>query len=130
MVASPECTPANSTCSDINTLSWDKELLKLFDIPENMLPEARPSSSLFGYTDKNILGAELSIGGVAGDQQAALFGQCCFDVGELKNTYGTGAFLLMNTGNKPPKASNGLLSTIAWGIGDKVTYATDFATSN
>ena len=110
---------------NINSLSWDKELCELFSIPMNMLPEVKPSSSLFGYTDKSILGAEIAIGGVAGDQQAALFGQCCFDVGELKNTYGTGAFLLMNTGEKPHITSSGLLTTIAWGIGDKVTYATE-----
>lgn len=110
---------------NINTLEWDADLLKLFKIPKSMLPEVKPSSSLFGYTDKDILGAEISISGVAGDQQAALFGQCCFDIGELKNTYGTGAFLLMNTGEKPHITSSGLLTTIAWGIGDKVTYATE-----
>ena len=110
---------------NINTLSWDEELCKLFEIPTSMLPKVQPSSSLFGYTDKSILGAEIAIGGVAGDQQAALFGQCCFDEGELKNTYGTGAFLLMNTGEKPHITSSGLLTTIAWGIGDKVTYATE-----
>ena len=110
---------------NINSLSWDADLCDLFSIPMNMLPEVKPSSSLFGYTDKSILGAEIAIGGVAGDQQAALFGQCCFDVGELKNTYGTGAFLLMNTGDKPHITSSGLLTTIAWGIGDKVTYATE-----
>ncbi len=110
---------------NINTLSWDKELCELFNIPMSMLPSVMPSSSLFGYTDKNILGAKIAIGGVAGDQQAALFGQCCFDEGELKNTYGTGAFLLMNTGEKPHITSSGLLTTIAWGIGDKVTYATE-----
>lgn len=110
---------------NINTLSWDKELCRLFSIPEGMLPKVQASSSLFGYTDKSIIGAEIAIGGVAGDQQAALFGQCCFDEGELKNTYGTGAFLLMNTGKKPHITSSGLLTTIAWGIGDTVTYATE-----
>ena len=110
---------------NIHTLSWGEELCKLFEIPTSMLPKVQPSSSLFGYTDKSILGAEIAIGGVAGDQQAALFGQCCFDEGELKNTYGTGAFLLMNTGEKPHITSSGLLTTIAWGIGDKVTYATE-----
>lgn len=110
---------------NINTLKWDGELCELFDIPMNMLPDVLPSSSLFGYTDKNLIGAEIAIGGVAGDQQAALFGQCCFDVGELKNTYGTGAFLLMNTGDKPHITTSGLLTTIAWGIGDKVTYASE-----
>ena len=110
---------------NINTLEWDEDLLKLFKIPKSMLPEVKPSSSLFGYTDKDILGAQISVSGVAGDQQAALFGQCCFEVGELKNTYGTGAFLLMNTGDKPHITSSGLITTIAWGIGDKVTYATE-----
>ena len=88
-----------------------------------MLPEVKPSSGIFGYTDVRVLGAELPIAGVAGDQQAALFGQCCFETGEMKNTYGTGAFLLMNTGDKPYMTTNGLITTIAWGIGDKVTYA-------
>ncbi len=110
---------------NINKLEWDRELLELFDIPEAMLPEVKPSSSLFAYTDKRILGAEIPIGGVAGDQQAALFGQCCFERGELKNTYGTGAFLLMNTGTEPHITTNGLLTTIAWGLGDKVYYATE-----
>ncbi len=110
---------------NISDLKWDKELLDLFSIPESMLPEVKPSASLFAYTDKRILGAEIPIGGVAGDQQAALFGQCCFDKGELKNTYGTGAFLLMNTGEEPYITTNGLLTTIAWGIGEKVTYATE-----
>ena len=110
---------------NIKTLSWDEELLDIFKIPSSMLPTVKPSSSLFGYTDKSIMGAEISIEGVAGDQQAALFGQCCFDVGELKNTYGTGAFLLMNIGDKPQISKSGLLTTIAWAIGDKVTYATE-----
>ncbi len=110
---------------NINTLEWDSELCNLFNIPKGILPTVKPSSSIFGYTDKSILGAEVAIGGIAGDQQAALFGQCCFDAGELKNTYGTGAFLLMNTGDKPYITENGLLTTIAWGIGDKITYATE-----
>ena len=108
---------------NINTLEWDNELLSLFGIPRSMLPEALPSSHLFGYTESGILGASLPIGGVAGDQQAALFGQCCFNAGELKNTYGTGAFLLMHTGEQPYMTENGLITTIAWGIGDKVYYA-------
>ena len=108
---------------NINTLEWDGELLSLFGIPKSMLPRVYPSSHLFGYTAKSVLGAELAIGGVAGDQQAALFGQCCFNAGELKNTYGTGAFLLMNTGKAPVKTNNGLLSTVAWGIGKDVYYA-------
>ena len=108
---------------NINELCWDEELLELFDIPKEILPEVKPSSSIFGYTEANILGASLPIGGVAGDQQAALFGQCCFESGELKNTYGTGAFLLMNTGDAPYMTEDGMLTTIAWGIGDKVSYA-------
>ncbi len=110
---------------NINTLTWDDELLTLFDIPKQILPSALPSSCVFGYTDKTILGASLPIGGVAGDQQAALFGQCCFSEGELKNTYGTGAFLLMNTGKKPCHTTNGLLTTVAWGIDDDVYYAVE-----
>ena len=108
---------------NIKELIWDNELLTLFDIPRAILPEVKPSSSIFGYTEASILGASLPIGGVAGDQQAALFGQCCFEQGELKNTYGTGAFLLMNTGNEPYTTDDGMLATIAWGIGDQVTYA-------
>lgn len=114
---------ARTMLYNIKELKWDKELLGLFDIPESILPEVKPSASLFGYTDTSILGARVAIGGVAGDQQAALFGQCCFERGELKNTYGTGAFLLMNTGDSPYITNDGLLSTIAWGIGNKVTYA-------
>lgn len=109
---------------NIKELCWDKELLSLFNIPYSMLPEVKPSSSIFGYTDKDALGAEVMIGGVAGDQQAALFGQCCFDAGELKNTYGTGAFLLMNTG-KVPCYADGLITTVAWGLDSGVTYATE-----
>ena len=108
---------------NIKDLKWDEELLEIFDIPQSILPTVAPSSSLFGYTDSRILGAEIPIAGVAGDQQAALFGQCCFDLGELKNTYGTGAFLLMNTGDTPCITNDGLLTTIAWGLNDKVTYA-------
>ena len=114
---------ARTMLFNIHTLKWDEELLELFNIPCSMLPEVKPSSGLFGYTDAGVLGAELPIAGVAGDQQSALFGQCCFDAGEMKNTYGTGAFLLMNTGDKPYMTTNGLVTTIAWGIGDKVTYA-------
>ena len=114
---------ARTMLFNIHTLEWDKDLLKLFNIPSSILPEVKPSSGFFGNTDVGVLGAELPIAGVAGDQQAALFGQCCFDAGEIKNTYGTGAFLLMNTGDKPYSTTNGLVTTIAWGIGDKVTYA-------
>ena len=108
---------------NINTLKWDEELLKLFNIPASMLPKALPSSHIFGYTDPKILGARLPIGGACGDQQAALFGQCRFSEGESKNTYGTGAFLLMNTGNKPKFTDSGLITTIAWGLDGNVTYA-------
>lgn len=108
---------------NIKTLEWDDELLKLFNIPKSILPEVKPSSSLFGYSDTKILGAKIPIGGVAGDQQAALFGQCCFEKGDIKNTYGTGAFMLMNTGDSPYITKDGLLTTIAWGIDGKVTYA-------
>ena len=108
---------------NINTLEWDKELLEIFNIPSSILPEVKPSSCIFGHTDTKILGAEIPIGGVAGDQQAALFGQCCFNPGELKNTYGTGAFLLMNIGEKPQITDSGLITTIAWGLDGKVNYA-------
>lgn len=108
---------------NIHTLSWDEELLSLFKIPRTMHPSVYPSSHIFGYTDAKILGASLPIGGIAGDQQAALFGQCCFEKGDVKNTYGTGGFLLMNSGDTPYICKNGLLTTIAWGIGDKVDYA-------
>ena len=108
---------------NINTLEWDKELLDIFNIPCSMLPVVNPSSHIYGYTDRTILGDEIAIGGVAGDQQAALFGQCCFDSGELKNTYGTGAFLLMNIGDKPMITDSGLVTTIAWGIDGKINYA-------
>ena len=108
---------------NISTLTWDDELLKLFDIPREILPEVKPSQGLFGYTDTSILGARIPITGVAGDQQAALFGQCCFEKGSMKNTYGTGGFLLMNTGETPYFTDNGLLTTIAWGAEGKVMYA-------
>ena len=108
---------------NINTLDWDAELLDIFNIPRSMLPEVLPSSHIFGYTEKSILGASVAIGGVAGDQQAALFGQCCFAEGDLKNTYGTGAFLLMNIGEKPTFSDTGLVTTIAWGLDGKVNYA-------
>ena len=108
---------------NVKELCWDEELLRIFDIPRSILPKVLPSASLFGYTDAKILGGEVAIGGVAGDQQAALFGQGCFEAGELKNTYGTGAFLLMNTGTTPYITSDGLLTTIAWGIGNEVHYA-------
>ena len=108
---------------NINSLEWDKELLGMLDIPEGMMPKALPSASVFGYTEKSLFGTEIPIAGVAGDQQAALFGQCCFDAGDAKNTYGTGGFMLMNTGEKPVFSDNGLLTTVAWGADGKVNYA-------
>ncbi len=108
---------------NINTLTWDEELLEMFDIPISMMPKVLPSSAIYGMTDKDIFGVSIPIAGVAGDQQAALFGQCCFGIGDSKNTYGTGGFMLMNTGDKPVYSKNGLLTTIAWGIDGKITYA-------
>ena len=108
---------------NINTLDWDEEILAELNIPRSMLPKPLPSSGLFGTTDPSLLGGEIPITGAAGDQQAALFGQTCFQPGEAKNTYGTGCFLLMNTGEKPVFSQNGLVTTIAWGLGGKVTYA-------
>ncbi len=108
---------------NINTLEWDEELCSLLDIPMSMLPEARPSSCIYGETDPEFFGGPVLIAGAAGDQQAALFGQTCFLEGEAKNTYGTGCFMLMNTGEKPIFSRNDLLTTIAWGLDGKVTYA-------
>ena len=108
---------------NINTLEWDDDILAELDIPKCMLPEAKPSSFLYGYADASFLGGAIPIAGAAGDQQAALFGQTCFTAGEAKNTYGTGCFLLMNTGEKPVFSNNGLLTTIAWGAEGKVKYA-------
>ncbi len=108
---------------NIHTLTWDKEILELFDIPASMLPKPVSSSSIYGQTDPVIFGGPIPIGGAAGDQQAALFGQCCFKTGELKSTYGTGGFLLMNVGDKPVFSENGLLTTIAFDLNGKVYYA-------
>lgn len=108
---------------NIHDLCWDQELLDKFNIPACMLPEVKDSSYIYGCTDAGLIGAEVPIAGVAGDQQAALFGQCCFNEGEGKNTYGTGCFLLMNTGEKAVTSENGLLTTIAVGIDGKVQYA-------
>ncbi len=108
---------------NIHTRTWDEDILKLFDIPVCMLPEVKPSSCIYGYTDETLIGGSIPIAGAAGDQQAALFGQCCFDEGDVKNTYGTGCFLLMNTGKKAMSSSNGLLTTIAASVGDEVQYA-------
>lgn len=107
---------------NIKTLEWDKDILKVLDIPEAILPQPKPSSEVYGYTDKHVFGAEVPISGDAGDQQAALFGQACYKPGMVKNTYGTGNFMLMNTGEKAYK-STGLLTTIAWGLNGKVEYA-------
>lgn len=108
---------------NINTLQWDQEILEVLQIPAGILPEPRPSSQIYGMTDASIFGGEIPIAGAAGDQQAALFGQACYQVGEAKNTYGTGCFLLMNTGKKPVFSHNGLITTIAWGIDGTVDYA-------
>ena len=108
---------------NINTLEWDEDILNILDIPSSMLPEVRPSSCIYGESDPEFFGGSIPIAGAAGDQQAALFGQTCFDEGEAKNTYGTGCFMLMNTGEKPVFSDNGLLTTIAWGLDGKINYA-------
>ena len=108
---------------NINTLEWDDEILEELNIPRSMLPKPVPSSQVYGYADPSFFGAEIPIAGAAGDQQAALFGQTCFTEGEAKNTYGTGAFILMNTGEKPVVSNHGLVTTIAWGLDGKVNYA-------
>ncbi len=108
---------------NINTLEWDEHILRELDIPKQMLPEVKPSSCVYGMTDASFFGGEIPIAGAAGDQQSALFGQTCFHAGEAKNTYGTGCFLLMNTGEKPVFSENGLVTTIAWGLDGKVCYA-------
>lgn len=108
---------------NINTLEWDQDILDELEIPGSMLPDPMPSSHIYGYTDSSFFGSEIPIAGAAGDQQAALFGQTCFGEGEAKNTYGTGCFLLMNTGEKPVFSNNGLVTTIAWGLDGKVNYA-------
>ena len=108
---------------NINTLQWDEEILRELEIPASMLPEVKPSSCVYGHCDPALLGGAIPIAGAAGDQQAALFGQTCFEPGEAKNTYGTGCFLLMNTGSKPVFSQNGLVTTIAWGLNGAVEYA-------
>ncbi len=108
---------------DIRNLRWDQEILDYFKIPASMLPEVKPSSCVYGYTEGSLLGGQIPIAGVAGDQQSALFGQCCFNPGQVKNTYGTGCFLLMNTGDQAVESENGLLTTIAASTGEKVEYA-------
>jgi len=108
---------------NINSLKWDEEILNKFDIPKNILPDVKMSSSLFGITDKEIIGGQIPITSLIGDQQASLFGQLCLEKGTVKNTYGTGSFILMNTGEKKIFSKKGLLTTIAWGINEKVYYA-------
>ncbi|MGN1033732.1 MAG: glycerol kinase GlpK, partial [Intestinibacter sp.] len=108
---------------NIKELKWDDEILAELNIPKSMLPEVKQSSEIYGYCDSAFLGGEIPIAGAAGDQQAALFGQTCFKPGEAKNTYGTGCFMLMNTGEKPVFSENGLVTTIAWGLDGKVNYA-------
>lgn len=108
---------------NINTLQWDEEILALLDIPASMLPKVKPSSYIYGETDPSYFGGRILIGGAAGDQQSALFGQTCFQPGEAKNTYGTGGFHLMNTGESPVFSDNGLLTTIAWGLDGRINYA-------
>ena len=108
---------------NINTLQWDDELLKMFDIPRSMMPEVRSSSEIYGHTKTTIFAHKVPIAGIAGDQQDALFGQMCIEPGMVKNTYGTGCFLLMNSGEKPIISQNNLITTVAWKIGDKVNYA-------
>jgi glycerol kinase len=108
---------------NIHTLQWDKELLSMLNIPAVVLPKVLPSSHVYGETIPNIFGVKTPICGIAGDQQSALFGQACYQVGNAKNTYGTGCFILLNTGDKAVASKNGLITTIAWGVGNKVTYA-------
>ena len=115
---------ARTMLYNIKELKWDDEILEILDIPKCMLPEVKPSSCVYGHTDEGMLsGAQIPIAGCAGDQQAALFGQTCFEEGSAKNTYGTGCFMLMNTGEKMVESKNGLLTTIAWGVDGKVEYA-------
>ena len=108
---------------NIHTLEWDTEILDILQIPKSMLPEVKPSSCIYGMSDASFFGGEIPIAGAAGDQQAALFGQTCFEPGDVKSTYGTGGFLLMNTGETPVESRHGLVTTIAWGLDGKVKYA-------
>ena len=114
---------ARTMLFDIHKLAWDDEILDYFHIPRCMLPDVKPSSCVYGYTSSDVMGGKIPIAGAAGDQQAALFGQCCFEPGEVKNTYGTGCFLLMNTGEKAVRSSHGLLTTIAAGSQNQIQYA-------
>ena len=108
---------------NINTLTWDKDLLKIFNIPESMLPDVRSSSEIYGHTSEDLFSLPIPIAGIAGDQQAATFGQMCLTEGSVKNTYGTGCFILCNTGNKPVRSKNNLVTTVAWQINGETTYA-------
>ena len=114
---------ARTMMFDINKLQWDDDILEMLDIPKSVLPEVKPSSCIYGKTDPSIFGGSIPIAGAAGDQQAALFGQTCFCKGQGKITYGTGGFMLINTGNEPVHSGNGLLATIGWSINGKVSYA-------
>ena len=114
---------ARTMLFNIHTLEWDKDLLSLFNIPESMLPEVKPSSAQYGYSSEKVMGGWIPIAGAAGDQQAALFGQCCFEKGDVKNTYGTGSFILMNTGDVPVESTHGLLTTMAACTSEKPEYA-------
>lgn len=114
---------ARTMLFDIHKKCWDDEILEYFRIPKSMLPDVKPSSCVYGYTSSDVIGGKIPIAGAAGDQQAALFGQCCFEEGEVKNTYGTGCFLLMNTGSKAVRSKNGLLTTIAASTQDEMQYA-------
>src|SRR4029077_6525554 len=107
---------------NIHTLEWDDTLLEVLQIPRAMLPEVRPSSEWYGETETSLFGVPIPITGAAGDQQAALFGQACFEPGTAKNTYGTGCFLLLNTGHHAVPSKNGLLTTVGWTVGGKTTY--------
>ena len=108
---------------NIKDLKWDEYLLENLDIPKSILPEVKMSSDFYGYTSERIFGSEIKISGIAGDQQSALFGECCFEKGAVKNTYGTGCFILMNTGKERIQSQNGLVTTIAWGIDGQIEYA-------
>ncbi len=116
---------ARTMMYDIHKLCWDEKILDYFGIPKSMLPKVRPSSHIYGYTETNVLGGNIPISGAAGDQQAALFGQCCFAAGDIKNTYGTGGFILMNIGEEAVLSPNGLLTTIAASLSEKVHYAVE-----
>ena len=118
-----ESNASRTLLYDIHRRRWDDDLLALFDVPRPMLPEVRSSSEVYGETDPALFGAAIPVAGAAGDQQAALFGQACFEPGEAKNTYGTGCFMLLNTGETPVASAKGLLTTIAWRLGDQTTYA-------